>query len=129
MEKKRTFIDNDTRRTKISQSQKARYKRLNQQYVKGQLKENFDSEFNTLEELEEALAEISGRLANQFLSITDLVAERARIKSMIVDSCVDNINDDKANDITMDDVLLNPNGIKRKITITPEQKDRLFNER
>lgn len=128
MEKKRTFIDNDTRRTKISQSQKARYKRLNQQYVKGQLKENFDSEFNTLEELEEALAEISGRLANQFLSITDLVAERARIKSMIVDSCVDNINDDKANDITMDDVLLNPNGIKRKITITPEQKDRLFNE-
>lgn len=128
MEKKRTFIDNDTRRTKISQSQKARYKRLNQQYVKGQLKENFDSEFNTLEELEEALAEISGRLANQFLSITDLVAERARIKSMIVDSCVDNINDDKDNDITMDDVLLNPNGIKKKITITPEQKDRLFNE-
>lgn len=129
MEKRKiNFTDNDTRKTKISQSQKARYKRLNQQYVSSQLHEEYNADMSSIESLENLLAKISGRIANHFLMICDLITERASIKSKILSIGIDNAGNDDDNGIDLEDIVLNPNGIKKKITITPEQKDRLFNE-
>lgn len=129
MEKRKiNFTDNDTRKTKISQSQKARYKRLNQQYVSSQLHEEYNADMSSLELLEDLLAKISGRIANHFLMICDLMVERANIKSKILSIGIDNASNDEDNGIDLEDIVLNPNDIKKKITITPKQKDRLFNE-
>lgn len=118
MEKRKiNFSDNDTRKQKISLSQKARYKRLNHQYAQKMVNESESISLN--ESLENSFAEISGKIANNFLQLLDMAVMRARIKSEIIDRLIEDTDEKEANAL--------PIG-SRKIKITPEQKERIFYE-